>query len=64
MSKYLVTGAAGFIASKTCELLCGAGHTVVGVDNMNDAYDVRLKDWRLARLMKLKGFSIEGVGIA
>jgi nucleoside-diphosphate-sugar epimerase len=63
LSKYLVTGAAGFIASKTCELLSSAGHTVVGVDNMNDAYDVRLKDWRLARLMKLKGFSIERLDI-
>jgi nucleoside-diphosphate-sugar epimerase len=63
LAKYLVTGAAGFIASKTCELLVGAGHTVVGVDNMNDAYDVRLKDWRLARLLKLKGFAIERLDI-
>jgi len=51
MSTYLVTGAAGFIASKVCELLLAAGHTVVGVDNLNDYYDVRLKDWRLARLL-------------
>jgi len=41
---YLVTGAAGFIGSKTSDLLLEAGHTVVGVDNMNDAYDVRLKE--------------------
>jgi nucleoside-diphosphate-sugar epimerase len=48
---YLVTGAAGFIASKVCELLLRDGHTVVGVDNLNDYYDVRLKDYRLSRLL-------------
>lgn len=48
---YLVTGAAGFIASKVCEQLLEAGHTVVGVDNLNDYYDVRLKAYRLSRLM-------------
>ena len=49
--RYLVTGAAGFIAARTCELLLEAGHDVVGVDNLNDYYDVRLKDWRLSRLL-------------
>jgi len=57
MATYLVTGAAGFIASKVCELLLVDGHTVVGIDNLNDYYDVRLKEWRLARLQLLKGFS-------
>ena len=38
-SCYLVTGAAGFIASQVCKLLLEAGHTVVGVDNLNEAYD-------------------------
>lgn len=51
MSTYLVTGAAGFIASKVCEQLLAAGHRVVGIDNLNDYYDVRLKDYRLARLL-------------
>jgi nucleoside-diphosphate-sugar epimerase len=51
MSTYLVTGAAGFIASKLSELLLAEGHTVVGVDNLNNYYDVRLKDYRLARLL-------------
>lgn len=51
MSTYLVTGAAGFIASHVCQQLMAAGHTVVGVDNLNDYYDVRMKDWRLARLL-------------
>lgn len=51
MSTYLVTGAAGFIASKVCEQLLASGHSVVGIDNLNDYYDVRLKDYRLARLL-------------
>lgn len=51
MATYLVTGAAGFIASKVCEFLLADGHTVVGIDNLNDYYDVRLKDYRLSRLL-------------
>jgi NAD(P)-dependent dehydrogenase (short-subunit alcohol dehydrogenase family) len=51
MSTYLVTGAAGFIAARVCELLLADGHAVVGVDNLNDYYDVRLKDYRLSRLL-------------
>lgn len=51
MSTYLVTGVAGFIASQVAEMLLAAGHTVVGVDNLNDYYDVRLKDYRLSRLL-------------
>ncbi len=57
MSIYLVTGVAGFIASKVAEFLLDAGHTVVGVDNLNDAYDVRLKQWRLAQLAGRAGFT-------
>ncbi|HRE47870.1 MAG TPA: GDP-mannose 4,6-dehydratase [Aggregatilineales bacterium] len=61
MAHYLVTGAAGFIASKVTEMLCAAGHTVTGIDNLNDAYDIRLKHWRLNRLRGLPGFTlIEG----
>lgn len=48
---HLVTGAAGFIASQVCAQLLAAGHTVVGVDNLNHYYDPRLKDYRLARLL-------------
>jgi len=50
MEIYLVSGAAGFIASRVIELLLDAGHNVVGVDNMNDAYDVRVKEYRLKKL--------------
>ncbi len=56
MSKYLVTGVAGFIANKVAELLLADGHEVIGVDNMNHAYDVRMKEYRLARLQGLPGF--------
>ncbi|WP_434356166.1 NAD-dependent epimerase [Parasalinivibrio latis] len=48
--KYLVTGAAGFIGSATVEELNKAGHDVVGIDNLNDYYDVNLKHARLARI--------------
>ena len=50
MAKYLVTGVAGLIASRVAALLLQQGHHVVGIDNLNDAYDVRLKEWRLAQL--------------
>lgn len=56
MAKYLLTGAAGFIASHTAELLLDRGDAVVGVDNLNDAYDPRLKRWRLQRLDARRGF--------
>jgi UDP-glucuronate 4-epimerase len=48
--KYLVTGAAGFIGSVVIERLCTAGHDVVGIDNINDYYDVNLKLARLSRI--------------
>lgn len=52
VKKYLVTGCAGFIASRVVEMLIEAGHVVIGVDNLNDAYDPRLKQWRLDRLIQ------------
>ena len=62
--KILVTGAAGFIGSFTAERLAKRGDTVVGLDNLNDYYDVDLKRARLQRLGKLPGFSFEKVDIA
>lgn len=56
MAVYLVTGAAGFIGARVSELLLEQGHSVVGIDNLNDAYDVRLKTWRLNRLTPAKDF--------
>ena len=57
MGTYLVTGAAGFIASKVCEFLLEDGHTVIGVDNFDPVYDLRLKEWRLNRLQRSKTFT-------
>ena len=56
MSKYIITGAAGFIASRTAQKLLDAGHEVLGIDNLNDAYDVRMKEHRLKGLVNQPGF--------
>jgi nucleoside-diphosphate-sugar epimerase len=56
MARYLITGAAGFIGARVCDLLLDQDHSVVGVDNLNTAYDVRLKEWRLARLAPRPNF--------
>jgi UDP-glucuronate 4-epimerase len=64
MGNYLVTGAAGFIASRVIDMLLEAGHTVVGVDNMNDAYDVRMKDYRLKKLEQHQNFIFHRLDIA
>jgi len=45
----LVTGCTGFIGWNVSERLLREGHRVIGVDNLNDAYDVRLKEWRLTQ---------------
>lgn len=64
MATYLVTGAAGFIASRVSQFLLEEGHTVLGVDNMNHAYDVRMKDYRLARLNQQPNFQFTQMDIA
>ena len=63
MARYLVTGTAGFIASKVAEFLLDDGHEVVGVDNMNDAYDVTLKEWRLKGLLGRDNFAHNEIDI-
>ncbi len=64
MALYLVTGCAGFIGSQTSLQLLAAGHTVVGVDNLNNAYDVRLKHWRLEQLRTHAQFSFHHLDIS
>ena len=64
MANYLVTGAAGFIAARVSEMLLAAGHTVSGVDNLNDAYDVRIKEYRLKRLLANSGFTFHRLDIS
>ena len=54
--KYLVTGCAGFIGWKVTEFLLEAGHTVVGVDNINTAYDTQVKQWRLKQIEDTRNF--------
>ncbi|MGE0118121.1 MAG: NAD-dependent epimerase/dehydratase family protein [Dongiaceae bacterium] len=60
----LVTGAAGFIGFHVAAALCARGETVVGIDNLNDYYDVSLKQARLAQLASARGFSFERADIA
>ena len=56
MAHIFVTGAAGFIASRICELLLDQGDEVTGIDILNDIYDVRLKEYRLNKLIGRDGF--------
>jgi UDP-glucuronate 4-epimerase len=63
MPTYLVTGVAGFIASQAAKRLLEDGHTVVGLDNLNDAYDVRLKYWRLDQLKHYSNFTVHRLDI-
>jgi UDP-glucuronate 4-epimerase len=60
----LVTGAAGFIGYHAAEALLARGEAVIGVDSVNDYYDVRLKRARLARLAARPGFSFVQADIA
>ena len=64
MGNYLVTGAAGFIGARTSEMLIEDGHTVVGVDNLNDAYDPHMKEYRLKKLQALPGFTFHKLDIS
>lgn len=61
--KVLVTGAAGFIGMHTALRLLGQGHEVVGLDNVNDYYEVSLKRARLVELARHPGFRFHEFGI-
>jgi nucleoside-diphosphate-sugar epimerase len=58
MAKYVVTGAAGFIGSRVATSLLTEGHTVTGIDCLNDAYDPKMKFWRLSSLNKFEKFTL------
>ncbi len=64
MANYLVTGAAGFIGARTSEFLIKDGHTVAGVDNLNETYDPRVKEYRLKKLQALPGFTFHRLDIS
>lgn len=63
MKRILVTGAAGFIGFNFSKRLIDDGHQVIGLDNLNDYYDVQLKRDRLAQLEQLPGFSFVKLGL-
>ncbi|MGN2671743.1 NAD-dependent epimerase [Aliivibrio fischeri] len=62
--KYLVTGAAGFIGAKVSEELLKKGHVVIGLDIINDYYDVSLKESRLEALLGHPNFSLKKIDLA
>ncbi|MBI3043260.1 MAG: GDP-mannose 4,6-dehydratase [Betaproteobacteria bacterium] len=62
--KLLITGAAGFIGSALAGRLLERGDTVVGIDNLNEYYDVNLKKARLERLSTREKFTFEKLDIA
>lgn len=62
--KVLVTGAAGFIGFHVCQALLARGDQVVGIDNLNDYYEVSLKEARLALLLPQHGFRFIRMDIA
>ncbi len=64
LSTVLVTGCAGFIGSKVAALLLQDGRRVIGIDNLNDAYDIRLKKWRLATLEGQPAFEFHCLDIS
>lgn len=61
--RILLTGCAGFIGWTVADALLAEGHAVVGVDNMNAAYDPRLKEWRLDQLVGRSGFTFRRLDI-
>lgn len=61
---YLVTGAAGFIGSHVCQQLLAQGHQVFGIDNLNNYYDVSLKQARLTPLMEQAGFQFAQIDVS
>ena len=63
MNNVLLTGVAGFIGHKTAQFLLEKGHHVIGIDNLNDYYDVRLKQHRLEQLTGIAGFEFHEIDI-
>jgi nucleoside-diphosphate-sugar epimerase len=64
MGHYLVTGAAGFIGACVARMLLDEGHLVTGIDDLNDAYDVRMKEYRLRQLVGRERFNFQRLDIS
>ena len=63
MKTIFITGCAGFIGQKTTEFLLNEGFKVIGVDNINDYYDVRIKEWRLEKIKNNPNFDFIKIDI-
>lgn len=63
MKTILLTGVAGFIANRTAQFLLEQGNKVIGVDNMNDYYDVRIKEHRLNKIIDHPNFEFHKIDI-
>ena len=61
--KVLITGAAGFIGYHLTKKLCATGYQVVGIDNLNDYYEVSLKEARLTQLQLLDDFTFHRIDL-
>ncbi|MEL6783969.1 MAG: NAD-dependent epimerase/dehydratase family protein, partial [Pseudomonadota bacterium] len=60
----LVTGAAGFVGAHVCKALLAMGHTVIGLDNFNDYYDIQLKRDRVGALCRGDAFTMAEIDLA
>lgn len=64
MNAYLITGVAGFVGYHLATSLIQQGHCVVGIDSLDDCYDIRLKQWRLGQLAQHRSFWFEHIDIS
>jgi UDP-glucuronate 4-epimerase len=64
MANDLTTGAAGSIGSRVSEMLLEPGHAVTGLDNLNDAFAICMKEYRLWKLQTLPGFTFQKLDIS
>jgi len=63
VATYIVTGTAGFIGNRVAGMLLDEGHAVHGIDNVNDAYDVALKEWRMRQVDGREGYVFHRIDI-
>ena len=64
MKKIIITGAAGFIGFHTAKLYINKGYFVLGIDNLNDSYDYKIKKFRIKELQKFESFLFKKVDIS